>query len=59
MPDFFLHKVPPNIYDKDNCHVMQTKKKKNQGKLPKMTLLPKLYNKEAKGPFCVIYVRKS
>ena len=35
------------------------KKKKNQAKLPKMTLLPKLYNKEAKGHFCIIHVRKS
>lgn len=34
MPDFFffLHKVPPNIYDKDNCHVIQTEKKKKKSR---------------------------
>ena len=51
MPDFFLHKVPPNTYDKDNCHVMQTKKKKKSRKVTQNDPASKTVQQRSQRPF--------
>lgn len=61
MPDFFFFYIKfHQIFTIKTTAMLYKpeKKKKNQGKLPKMTPLPKLYNKEAKGHFFIIHVRK-